>query len=503
MRYTLAVILLASLLLLSAAAYQKSFWEDETAIARQAQRGLAELVRDPPWNNHPLLPLFSFAVWGGLFGYDELGLRSLSVLLSICSLALTFVLARRLVDKRTALAAALILGLSPLFVMFGHNARYYSMAMALALIAALATQRHLEGGGLAWLGLYIASAAGLIYAAFGGISVLAACNLWWVLRWWKTSAQENGNAGGRRVKLAFWLAAQLLVALLYLPGLYHLVSVVERYYGAAGVTNWLVEIAKRTLYLAYAFSVGQTLSPLNPLAWVGLILVGAIAIYAVVVRRKEANFWLPLVFLGVIVPVNVAFSFFSPWLSQIWQNLPHWSLFGLPFLAIWLGAGLAAMRPRMALAAALVLLLVYGVGIGNYFTGREHLQPIYAVPWREIFEKIQAEARPDASVVCGPGDTACKYYAERYGIPLGSPTSLNSLLADGPGEVWWLRSNMSLEMEGKEAEAAVLEQLEGAFQGQQVFDYARQDDSIRLLKSGLMGRGDYEYRLNLIRFYNP
>ena len=72
----LSVIVLISIILLTISAMKLSFWEDETYTATQSQKPVAELLVSTHSDVHPVLPLLVASFWGGLFGYDEMGLRS-------------------------------------------------------------------------------------------------------------------------------------------------------------------------------------------------------------------------------------------------------------------------------------------------------------------------------------------------------------------------------------------------------------------------------------------
>ena len=65
-----------------------------------------------------------------------------------------------------------------------------------------------------------------------------------------------------------------------------------------------------------------------------------------------------IVLSGLLVSMNAI-------LSLTWQNLPVRAFYVLPFLAIWLGAGLASLKPRWSILAGALIALVYGVGIYN------------------------------------------------------------------------------------------------------------------------------------------
>ena len=94
-RIKLFIIILISVCLLLGAAIRMSFWEDETYTATQSQKPFSDLLQSTQFDVHPVLPIMVTSIWGSIFGYDEIGLRSLSILLSAANSALNFLSGER------------------------------------------------------------------------------------------------------------------------------------------------------------------------------------------------------------------------------------------------------------------------------------------------------------------------------------------------------------------------------------------------------------------------
>jgi uncharacterized membrane protein len=487
----LITIFLAALALLAGAAAQKSFWEDEAFTARIAQNNLDGVLEATARDVHPPLYLLLVSQWGALFGYEELGLRSLSIFFALVTLILAYKLAAAAAGPRAGLFTLAVLAFSPLFVMYAHNARYYSMTAAFSLLAVYATYRFQVTRRWPYLLVYVFSGTLLLYLLFAAAAVLLACNLWWLVSWWR----ERPRSG-----IIAWLLAQVAVMLLYLPGYRIFATVLEKGGGfPSTLVDWLLEIFKRVGYLGFVFGVGETYSPLNPLAWLGLLLVAALAVIALLRRARKAGLWLALMVLLAVALTNIVISLDSA-VATTWQNISYRAFYGLPFLAIVVGVGLSTLRPRSGLAISALLLVVYAAGIGNYFSNRQFIRPIYAVPWRQIFTQIRAQAPPDAVVICNRTDYACPYYAGRFGIERYKPTDWESLAAKPPSELWWLNSNLGLSRYDEDPELAILQQVQTAYACFDIYNYGLQEASIRWIKSALMGQQDYEYRLNVYKF---
>lgn len=486
-------IFLAALALLAGAAVQKSFWEDEAFSARIAQNNLDEVLEATARDVHPPLYLLLVSQWGSLFGYQEPGLRSLSILFALAALFLAYRLAAEAIGPRAGLFTLAILAFSPLFVMYAHNARYYSMTAAFSLLAVYATYRYQATRRWPYLLVYVSSGTALLYLLFATAAVLLACNLWWLIFWWR----ERSRSG-----IIAWFLAQIAVVLLYLPGYRIFATVLEKGGGfPSTLMDWILEIFKRVAYLGFVLGVGETYSPLNPLAWLGLILVAVLLVIALLRHARKNGVWLALVVLLVIALANIVISLDGA-VASTWQNISYRAFYALPFLAILLGAGLSALRPKAGLLVSALLLVVYAAGLGNYFSNRQFIRPIYAVPWRQVFTKIRDQAPQDAVVICNRTDYACVYYAGRFGFERRSPSDWESLATEKPPELWWLHSNVGLARYDQDPELEVLRQVQAAYAHLEVYNYGQQAASIRWIKSRLMGQQDYEFRLNVYQFNN-
>ncbi len=128
-----ALLVLLSLALRSDGIGAPNLWVDEAnswEVARQAPGELlAHLQNSPAVPFHFLL----LKLWMTVFGDSEAALRSLSLIASLGLLPVTYAVGRRLLPRRAALLATLLLALSPAHLYFAQEARMY---MPLTLLAA-------------------------------------------------------------------------------------------------------------------------------------------------------------------------------------------------------------------------------------------------------------------------------------------------------------------------------------------------------------------------------
>lgn len=108
----------------------QSLWLDE-AINILAARNfdfIYFITRYPIADFHPPGYFALLWVWIRIFGSSEIASRSLSILFSIGTVWLTYLIGRKLFNKNVGLLGALFLSLAPLFIYYSQEARMYSLA---------------------------------------------------------------------------------------------------------------------------------------------------------------------------------------------------------------------------------------------------------------------------------------------------------------------------------------------------------------------------------------
>jgi len=482
----LAILLLAQ----SAAISRRSFWEDETLTARLAVMDFKSIVEERAGNNHPPLYWLSVAAWGRVFGYDEWGLKSFSLVWLSLAFYLLYRLTVEVLNKRAARMAAVLFSLSPFVLTYGHNARYYAMSAALSLLIALSAYLYRATGRAPYLGVYIAVAIALSYTMYMSVAILLAVNLWWLIVWQRSPRAGHGVLG--------WAMGQALVGLVFLPWLSTLIAAAGRNFSPGPVQSGvLIEILQRLAYLGFAFGVGEFYSPLNPLAWIGLVAV-LLAMLMALFRRDHA-IRLPGLVLLIVIGFSLIISMVAAYPQSAWQSLPNRAFFAYPFFLLVIVGGLDHLKSRQAWLAMGVFSVVYGVGMFNYFADREVVKPILTVPWKAIMEQIKAESASSALIFCSQADTACDYYARRYGWDGHHASEWAALEVENPSQIWWIHTNLGTVIPGMDNEQQVLEVMRSSYPGSHTTYYAPQNAGIRKFKS-VLGQVDYAFRVELYRF---
>jgi mannosyltransferase len=135
------LLVVASITLLAAALrfatlHIQSFDDDEAITISLLHRGLGGMLhRIPVSEQTPPLYYVLAWFWARLFGFGEVGVRSLSALAGTLTVPLSYLAARTLGGRRTALATAALVAFNPFLLWYSQEARSYALFAALSAAA--------------------------------------------------------------------------------------------------------------------------------------------------------------------------------------------------------------------------------------------------------------------------------------------------------------------------------------------------------------------------------
>jgi uncharacterized membrane protein len=426
------IVALAAVIRLATLGAQ-SFWLDEGVSYFTAMRPLPSLLDFVAREDiHPPLYYLLLHVWA-VFGTGEAWLRLPSALAGIASVWLLGLLGRWLFDARTGLAAAAVLAVSPLHVWYSQEARMYALLALLALAQVACLWRALAADGRSrwwWAGVGLCGAA-MLYTSTSALWMLAALNLFLLLRLVVT---RHWRA------LLPWLLSQALTVALFLPWLPALRAqiIASRAQGSwiapptiGSVINFFGDVNSRNLTLWTQSALQSGLNGLlqslatNPLqtllAPVNLLVVAAVLATGAILtlRRRTAGYG--LLWCWLLVPVGLAFllsqQYYRPPLllavlgeAQSVFTVKNLIVAALPFYLL---VGHVVTRgPRLLMAAGLLLLL--GLNLGSYMLeGQLRAKE----DWRGVVAELSGQIRPADVVIFSPGylESPFAYYLERTG----------------------------------------------------------------------------------------
>jgi len=275
--------------------------------------------------------------WLAIFGESDWALRLPSVLFGALAAGATAILGRRLFGELAGLVAGLALATSSYFVSWSQAARGYTLAVLLATVATYAFVRACEERSTAWWAIWAAALAAAGWVNVFAFSVAAAHLVALILF-------------SPRPSLRVPVLAGCAALALFLPQLVLVVS------GDNGQLDWIPTATP------YRVAVGVwDLASRNPIA-VLAALIGIVQLARNAVPRA-APWKTALVVVWIVAPLAATL------LASIAQPAfeARYVLVGLPALALAVGAAVASIPRRWALALGIALLLSAAVRLGQHY----------------------------------------------------------------------------------------------------------------------------------------
>ncbi|HMD46059.1 MAG TPA: glycosyltransferase family 39 protein [Acidimicrobiales bacterium] len=185
---------------------RSALWLDEALtvdIARQPLSHLHALLRR---DGAPPLYYVLLHFWIAVFGTSRLAVRSLSGVLSVATLPIAWVAARRYAGRYAAWAVVVLLATAPFAVYYATESRMYALVMFLTACGFVAVGRAEERPRPGNLIAVAVVTAALLYTQYWSLYLIGALGVWFVWQAWR------GDEAGRRA--ARWLIGAVLVGVL-------------------------------------------------------------------------------------------------------------------------------------------------------------------------------------------------------------------------------------------------------------------------------------------------
>ncbi len=189
----------------------QNIWWDEGHAIWAARQDLYQTTRITAYDVHPPLYLWLLHGWLRLVGESEFAVRYLSLLGGVLTVALLYVVARRLVGRHAALIATWLIATARFHIWWSQEARMYIWATFFALLSVYFFTRLRQNSVRVWWAYILASAATL-YTLYLSALVLFFENVFIALTVW--------HKPHKRHTVYTWALSQLGVLLLYAPWLY-------------------------------------------------------------------------------------------------------------------------------------------------------------------------------------------------------------------------------------------------------------------------------------------
>jgi len=173
---------------------RSAMWLDEALTVDIAKLPLHDLPSYLKRDGAPPLYYVLLHVWMEVFGTSDLGARSLSGVISVATLPLAWLAARRFGGRTVAWVVLVLLASAPFAVYYGTEARMYSLVMLLTACGLLALGRAVEAprpGNLVALALV---SAALLYTQYWALYLLGALGLRLLWLIWRRPGDERRRA---------------------------------------------------------------------------------------------------------------------------------------------------------------------------------------------------------------------------------------------------------------------------------------------------------------------
>jgi 4-amino-4-deoxy-L-arabinose transferase-like glycosyltransferase len=188
-------------------------WLDEAQSVNIAKHPLHQIPSLLKEDGAPPLYYFLLHLWMQLFGSSDVAVRSLSGLISVATVLVAYLVARRVWGVEIAVIAAVFLTASPFACYYATETRMYALVMLLMALAVGALSRLFESPSLGWLLAVAALATALEYTQYWTFYLFATIGIWMLL-----SAIIAPRSSDRRAARSF-LVALAVAAVAFLPWL--------------------------------------------------------------------------------------------------------------------------------------------------------------------------------------------------------------------------------------------------------------------------------------------
>ncbi len=371
----------------------QSFWYDEIETIRYARNLL-------DWDTHPpaYYALMSLVLQ---VGRSEFILRFPTVLQDMLSVAVVFSLSRRLLGLKTALMAALLVGLSAALVWHAQDMRMYSQQVLSTLLVAYTYGAVLERPTRRRWGVFVLTSLFALYTHLYAVMMLGLLVLHYLICQRKYFRQ--------------WFRANAVIAMGYLPWLYVLVNTPAKRIGTERA-NILLGFPYAFFTFASGYSIGPSVNEIRLDALQALnaylpILVGLTGVVLVLFVTGSVALWrqdrtkFALLFLWIFLPPFAAVG--VPLLRPDLTFNVRYILFCAPPFLILLAHGAVQMRPRwLGIALMSFLLIANALSLFNLNT-----DPRYAKEdVRGAARYLAAQMRPEDGVVTITVGNAVRWY---------------------------------------------------------------------------------------------
>ncbi len=331
-------------------------------------------------------------VWTALFGFGEIAVRSLSVILGILCVPITYWLARELYDDQTARLSAFLMAISSFAVFYSQEIRPYALMLFMSTASSLFFWRIFFGkAGLAnWIGYFVSSFILILSHIFGGLAI-SAQSLYLLFVWFqKQRRQKIIQLAGAQVLL--YILVLLILLPIFISGIKTMSGM-----GQDFPFTQIPGILKLCLNF-FVLGFGESLAPWN---WLIVIPAGLVYLYLfgrMLVKWRDPKI---LFLLTLLLWPNV----FSVFLIKL--TLPKYLIIVLPVFLVLIGRAIIEIRSIYVKAIILLVLIFTQLfSINNYYQIKEYHNANQMEPWRQVSGNITDQFKPGDVILVNSYDVS-------------------------------------------------------------------------------------------------
>jgi mannosyltransferase len=379
-----------------------SFWFDEAFGIYLIQFNFIEVAQFTATDVHPPLYYWILKVWAMLFGTTELALRSLSILFGAGVVVTTFFLTRRMFGRLVAGVSLLFLTLSPMLIRYSDEARMYTLAALIVMLATYVLVKATETNQRRWFVLYgILVGLGMWTHYFTALA--------WIAHWvWRAIVSKQTTTKPKlfwkKLLTKNWIIAHVIAVGMFIPWVPLMISQFRTIQNSG---FWIGPISPDSI-VNYFSNVFYYLEHGQSQGWLALLLIGVLTIivaltskaYRSFKRADKQNYLLiaALAFVPIILLVLASLPPLRPLFVE--RYLVPASIAFAVFAAVTLVVGSRKWRPVLR---AVPIVLVAGMmifGITNvYRQGNYNKNSGIHILTRELVQDIASKSEPGVPIV--------------------------------------------------------------------------------------------------------
>lgn len=424
----------------------ESLWHDETASVYSSTKSIYIMLGGSlEWQRQPPLYFLALKIWIYLFGDSETALRSLSAILGIASIPLTFLISQKLFSNRVGLIASFLSAISYFLISYSQEARGYAMLVFFTLLSffiLVLLIKYYTPGKWPFIAYFISNTL-LIYTHYFGLFVVFAQIFYFILC----------NRYLRINKRYFWYV-QIATAIVFLPWAvaFIIFSIPNSFsMGRPGIVA-LVDTLRD--YSGYGVA-GTWLMPI----FICLCLLGIVTwektchrkqtdpaqIISIVKRRISFGYDALLLAVWLIFPIAVPFLISQIPLEITGIYRSRYTISAIMTFFILASKGLNVFITKTSLYFIFIIIILVttflsGVGLHAYYT------TVHKEQWRDAVNLIQSRFRDEDVIVLNEAyfHMAFDYYSkgklETQAVNNGEEAQkMHSLKVNGKQRLWFVQ----------------------------------------------------------------